>query len=89
MTIDVNKIDARIQRLQEVRRIAADPELIRMLSEFLVEESDTAETAPVAKAAVAAPVSISAQEQENLANQMIKDMELDLPKSGIWSRKRA
>jgi hypothetical protein len=35
MRVNTNKIDERIARLQEIRRIAADPELLRMLLEFI------------------------------------------------------
>ena len=35
MRIDATKIDQRIQKLQEIKRIAADPELVEMLFEFM------------------------------------------------------
>jgi hypothetical protein len=42
MKLDLQKIDDRIRRLQELRRIAADPEMSAMLAEF-VAESGSAE----------------------------------------------
>jgi hypothetical protein len=39
MRFDTSRIDERIHRLQEVKRIVSDPELVQMLLEFLeVEE---------------------------------------------------
>ena len=35
MRIDPDKIDERIQKLQELKRIASDPELVEMLFEFI------------------------------------------------------
>ena len=35
MRLDLTKIDERISKLQEIKRIASDPELIRMLLEFV------------------------------------------------------
>jgi hypothetical protein len=36
MPLDVSKIDERIKKLQELRRMALDPEMTTLLSEFLV-----------------------------------------------------
>lgn len=38
MALDLKKIDDRIKQLQEIRRIAADPDLARLLSEFTVPD---------------------------------------------------
>jgi hypothetical protein len=35
MYINPNKIDEKIRKLQEIRRIASDPELVQMLFEFI------------------------------------------------------
>lgn len=35
MRIDPDKIDERIHKLQEIKRIASDPELVQMLFEFI------------------------------------------------------
>ena len=41
MRLDANKIDERIQKLQELKRIAADPELLQMLFEFMDMDEET------------------------------------------------
>src|ERR1041385_3730418 len=57
MHLDVDRIEERIQKLQEVRRIANDPDLLRMLTEFIVmdayrpEPVSIPEPAPAPKAA--------------------------------------
>jgi len=38
MKLDTHKIEARLQKLQEIQRIAADPELVEMLLEFISED---------------------------------------------------
>ena len=38
MRIDITKIDDRINKLQTIRRIASDPEMSRILLEFLVSD---------------------------------------------------
>jgi hypothetical protein len=35
MRLDANKIEERIEKLQQLKKIAADPELVRMLFEFM------------------------------------------------------
>jgi hypothetical protein len=40
MRVDTNKIDERIAKLQEIKRIASDPELLRMLLEFIELDED-------------------------------------------------
>jgi hypothetical protein len=44
MKLSVRKIDERIQKLQEIKRIAADPELVAMLLEFVASEDDHPDT---------------------------------------------
>lgn len=46
MRIDVQKIDERIKKLQELRRIATDPELSTMLGEFVSAGEQGLETTP-------------------------------------------
>lgn len=40
MRLDIGKIDERIQKLQEIKRIAADPEMVEILLEFVIAEND-------------------------------------------------
>jgi hypothetical protein len=48
MKVNIKKVDERIQKLQEIKRIAADPELVAMLLEFVASDDDRTETAPPA-----------------------------------------
>ena len=98
MQLNLRKIDERIQKLQEIRRIASDPEMVAMILEFLaVDESRTEsartelaapesmlESVPAAKSnGAAAP----RPDEAELVNQVVKGM--DGQGSGLWSRKRA
>jgi hypothetical protein len=84
MQVNLRRIDDRIQKLQEIRRIAADPELVAMLVEFMSTEDERKETAPAAKAdTVVAPI----QDDAELVTQILKGS--DSQGTGLWSRKRA
>jgi hypothetical protein len=48
MRLDIGKIDERIQKLQELRRIAIDSEMAQLLSEFLVSENGFSNSTPAA-----------------------------------------
>jgi len=41
MRLDANKIEERIEKLQQLKKIAADPELVRMLFEFMDMDEET------------------------------------------------
>jgi hypothetical protein len=70
MQLSVKKIEAHIQKLQEIRRIAADPELVAMLLEFLVTEDDRVETLPANKPH---PVAVApSQENIDMVEQVLK-----------------
>jgi hypothetical protein len=43
MRLDPDKIDQRIQKLEEIKRIASDPELVQMLFELIELEDNTSE----------------------------------------------
>ena len=45
MKIDIQRLDERIKKLQEARRIAADPELVSILLDFVTTDAQGA--APV------------------------------------------
>ena len=47
MKIDIQRLDERIKKLQEIRRIAADPELANILLDFVSPEDSVA--APAGK----------------------------------------
>lgn len=46
MRLDIKKIDDRIAKLQELRRIASDPELVSVLAEFVTSDDESAIEAP-------------------------------------------
>jgi hypothetical protein len=56
MRLDIRKIDDRINKLQEVRRIASDPEMIAVLAEFLTSEEESREPLSEPKPAIQSPV---------------------------------
>jgi hypothetical protein len=84
MQLNIKKLDERIQKLQEIKRIAADPELVAMLLEFIAGDDEQMEPAKPAKvhAAVA-----TRQDDMDIVNQVMKGMEVQ--GSGAWSAKRA
>lgn len=89
MQLNLRKIDERIQKLQEIRRIASDPELVAMLFEFMAAEDvrpepSRSEPVPPSKAD---PVGSTRQDDADIVNQVVKGM--DAQGSGLWSRKRA
>lgn len=45
MQLNMTKLDERIRKLQEIRRIAADPELVTMLLEFIASDDELKEGA--------------------------------------------
>ena len=84
MHMNLRKIDDRIQKLQEIRRIAADPELVAMLFEFIATEDERTETPLAAKAD---SVVAASPDDAELVTQILKGS--DGHGSGLWSRKRA
>jgi len=84
MQLNLKKIDERISKLQEIRRIASDPELVSMLFEFIGTEE--AKVEPVAAAKPEILVAARPGEAE-LVNQVLKGM--DGQGSGLWARKMA
>jgi hypothetical protein len=84
MQLNVRKIDERIQKLQEIRRIAADPEMVAMIFEFIATGEERTEPAPAAKADA---VGAARPDDADIADQVLKG--IDASGSGLWSRKRA
>jgi hypothetical protein len=84
MQLSLKKIDDRIQKLQELRRIAADPELVAMLFEFIATEEDR--KLPVAPPRE--PVAFAASPDDvSIVNQVVNGM--DSKESSLWSRRKA
>jgi hypothetical protein len=71
MKVNFKKIDERIQKLQEIKRIAADPEFVAMLFEFIADD-DRAEAPPVAK-----PLAVAAGRPSDIdiVNQVMNGMD--------------
>jgi len=83
MQINVKKIEERIQKLQEIKRIASDPELVAMLLEFIANDDERKEPAPAAKAHSAAG---SRADDLDLVNQVMKGMDLQGAGAGAGKR---
>ncbi len=46
MRLDIARIEERIAKLQEIKRIASDPEMARILLEFLVPDQEAPASVP-------------------------------------------
>jgi hypothetical protein len=84
MQLNLRKLDERIQKLQELRRIAADPEMVAMLFEFVAAEDERPEPVPAVRAEAAGAVG---RDDADIVDQVVKGG--DAQGSGLWSRKRA
>ena len=91
MKFDVQKIDERIKKLQELRRLATDPEIASLLSEFVTvgEERSLPFEPPMPMPANAEPIEMPGPEA---TNDLIKEVVSgggDAPSNGgLWSRRR-
>ncbi|MGA7239306.1 MAG: hypothetical protein WBY44_26725 [Bryobacteraceae bacterium] len=72
MQLNIKKLDERIQKLQEIKRIAADPELVAMLLEFIAvdEAAPSAATAPKPLA-----INIPRPDDFDIVNQVMNGLE--------------
>ena len=86
MKIDLQKLDDRIRKLQEVRRIAANPELATILLEFLSTEDGGSEpiVIPRVDESAAPPRPDEAQE---LVKELVGGMDSQ-PRGGLWTKRR-
>ena len=91
MRFDLQKIDERIQKLQEIRRIATDPQMATILMEFLSYEDDGRHVSQgmeaLSNAAVDRPVAIRPNETSDLVNEVVNGADAQ-PNGGLWSRRR-
>jgi hypothetical protein len=90
MKFDVQKIDERIKKLQELRRLATDPEIASLLSEFVTVGEERAQLSepPVPMQVNVQPIEMPGPEA---TNDLIKDVVNggDTPSNGgLWSRRR-
>jgi hypothetical protein len=103
MRFDVQKIDERIQKLQEIRRIATDPQMATILLEFLSYEDDQSRprldgardagryvspsSEAPSNAMVERPAAVRSDETSDLVNEVVNGAETQ-PHGGLWSRRR-
>ncbi len=86
MRIDLQKLDERIYKLQEIRRIAADPELAAILLEFMTTAETDLEPVRVSK-----PDDVSTPRVDSthaLVNDVVTGISSD-GRDGLWSRRRS
>jgi len=86
MKIDVQKIDERIKKLQELRRLATDPEISSILSEFITVGDEFPQ--PAIPTNVGPPIDMPSPEAANqLVNEVVQSV--DAPSNGgLWNRRR-
>jgi hypothetical protein len=73
MRLDLVKIEDRIKKLQEVRRIAGDPEMASILLEFLTTDDQSQAPAPSPSPSPAAVVGDNgAKRSGDDVNQLVK-----------------
>ena len=83
MKIDIQKLDERIKKLQEVRKIAADQELVNTLLEFVSDEA----------VAVAPPhiPKVESHPRPDSTHELVKEIVNGAPaetRDGLWSKRR-
>jgi hypothetical protein len=87
MQLNVQRIDERIHKLQEIRRIVADPEMLNLLMEFISTEEERREPRPAADGA-GANAKPHYEDKADLAK--VLDQVDEQPRSGgLWGRTRA
>lgn len=86
MKFDVQKIDERIKKLQELRRLATDPEISGILSEFITVGDESPQ--PAIPTNVGPPIDMPGPEAANqLVNELVQGV--DSPSNGgLWNRRR-
>jgi hypothetical protein len=85
MRIDIQKLDDRIKKLQEIRRIATDPELATILLEFMSAEDAVAEPVTTPKLDdVSVP---RADNTHDLVKDVVNGTSAEA-RDGLWSRRR-
>jgi hypothetical protein len=90
MKFDVQKIDERIKKLQELRRLATDPEIAGLLSEFVTldEERTQLSEPPIPMPAKVEPIEMPGPET---TNELVKEVVNGVAapsNGGLWSRRR-
>ena len=86
MRFDLQKIDERITKLQEIRRLATDPEVASLLLEFMSPTDELSKPIPVAK-----PEGNGASNHSSDTSELVKEVvnaKEAASGSGLWTRTR-
>lgn len=86
MRFDLQKIDERIKKLQEIRRLATDPEVASLLLEFMSPADERLEPTSVAKPEGNGTPTHSSDTRE-LVKEVVNAKEAAAG-SGLWTRTR-
>ena len=86
MKFDLQKLDDRIKKLQELRKLATDPEMSTFLSEFLTEERDQSDISLHSKTEQSEPVAPSIEDKGQLVADVVRGMDPPLG-SGLFRRR--
>jgi hypothetical protein len=84
MRFDLQKIDERIKKLQEIRRLATDPEAASLLVEFISPAAEPLDPAPAAQPQA---VSVTNHSTDAVVKEVVNAKEAGFG-SGIWTRAR-
>jgi hypothetical protein len=85
MRLNVQKIDQRIKKLQELRRLAADPEIASMLLEFIGPEEQEGASAQAVNGAGSEPAARPDATAELIQDALAADAQ---PGGSIWGIRR-
>jgi hypothetical protein len=85
MRIDMRKLDDRIKKLQEIRRMAADPEFSMILLEFMDTEDAVSEPVLVAKLEDVSTPGVDST--HDLVKEVVAGTNPEA-REGLWSRRR-
>jgi hypothetical protein len=86
MRFDLQKIDERIKKLQEIRRLATDPEAASLLMEFMSPTHELSEPTPAAIADTNGDGAHPSDSRE-LVKEVMNGKEAGSG-SGLWTRTR-
>jgi hypothetical protein len=86
MRFDLQKIDERIKKLQDIRRLATDPEAASLLLEFMSGADEGLKPMPVALSEGNGVANPPADSRE-LAKEVVNGKEAAAG-SGLWTRAR-
>jgi hypothetical protein len=97
MKIDVQKIDERIKKLQDLRKLATDPEIASLLSEFITDGEQRTQPSQHLEPSQHFETQVPANTEpiqmpgSEATNDLIKEVVngVDAPSNGgLWSRRR-